>query len=61
MERFVEPTEEEKRNGWTKETLTEYILERKISQAEENTLRAMLIIPKKYSIENETEYNPHKW
>jgi len=24
----IEPTEEEKRNGWTKETLSEYINER---------------------------------
>ncbi|MDJ0896926.1 MAG: hypothetical protein QNJ92_17410 [Alphaproteobacteria bacterium] len=30
---LIEPTEDEKRNGWTAETLTEYLREQKAAQA----------------------------
>ena len=61
MEKIVqdeqyEPTEEEKRNGWTRSSLKEYILKREQEQAK-------MIFTKKpiRPIEQNHRYRPHKW
>ena len=57
----VEPSEDEKRNGWTTETLTAYVAERKAGQS-------LAIDP--LSVRRQAEqmprvqkngYNPHRW
>lgn len=42
---MIEPTEEEKKNGWTAKTLTEYLKERGQAQAEA-ILRKPVDLPK---------------
>ena len=54
---LVEPTEEEKRNGWTAETLTEYLAERKAGQSlamDPNSLHSRMASDCR-------AYNPHKF
>lgn len=55
---LLQPTKDELKNGWTPEDLTEYVIERKISQAEENTLKAMEVPIKHETVK---EFNPHGW
>tara|TARA_R110002020_G_scaffold471044_1_gene697452 strand:- start:7167 stop:7346 length:180 start_codon:yes stop_codon:yes gene_type:complete len=51
-----EPTDEEKRNGWTKSTLKAYILGRQKEQAN-NIFKKKLMRP----MEQNHRYRPHKW
>lgn len=57
----IEPTDEEKRNGWTKETLSRYLAERRAGQSlaadPESALRRLARRP----TEQNHRYNPHKW
>ena len=55
----VEPTEEEKRNGWTTETLTKYLGERMAAQSLAVDVKS-LHRRKKPTKQNHT-YRPHKW
>lgn len=56
---LIEPTEEEKRNGWTAETLTEYVREQKASQE----LRADPASPMRRTPPKRanSKYRPHRW
>lgn len=56
LEDQYEPTLEEKRNGWTKSSLKEYILKREQEQAR-------VIFTKKpvRPVEQNHKYKPHKW
>ena len=58
-EPLIEPTDEEKRNGWTAETLTAYVHEQRAAQ----TVR---IDPKSFSRQARptranSKYSPFKW
>lgn len=58
---LIEPTEEEKRNGWTAETLTNYLAERRAGQslkADPNSLHRKA--GNRPSVQN-TTYSPHRW
>jgi hypothetical protein len=58
---LIEPTDEEKRNGWTAETLTEYIAERRAGQslhADPNSLQSRIA---RRPAETNHTYNPHRW
>lgn len=57
----VEPTDEEKRNGWTTETLTTYLAERQAGQAlavDVNSLHRRLA--RRPTVQNH-RYNPKRW
>jgi hypothetical protein len=51
-----EPTKEEKRNGWTRNTLKEYILKREQEQA-----KFIFQKPPMRPVEQNHKYKPHKW
>lgn len=55
----VEPTEEEKRNGWTTETLTAYVAEQEAA----GLLRAdpMSAFRAKRPMKANSRYNPFRW
>lgn len=58
---MVEPTEEEKKNGWTRETLTKYISDRLAAQAlsvDVNSLTRKLARKKD---EQNHKYRPLRW
>ena len=57
----VEPTEDEARNGWTTETLTEYVASRAAGQslsADPHSLHRRLA---ERATEQNHRYNPHRW
>lgn len=57
----IEPTEEEKRNGWTAETLTEYLATRNAGQsldADPDSLHRKLA--RRPTVQNH-RYNPLRW
>lgn len=57
----VEPTEEEKRNGWTTESLTAYLAERQAGQElaiDVNSLHRRLA---RRPNQQNHKYNPHRW
>lgn len=57
----VEPTEEEKRNGWTVKTLTAYLAERQAGQSlsiDVNSLHRQLA---RRPNEQNHRYKPHRW
>ena len=58
---LIEPTDEEKRNGWTSETLTTYLAERQAGQElaiDVNSLHRR--IARRPNQQNH-KYNPHRW
>lgn len=58
---MIEPTEDEKRNGWTKKTLTAYLAERLAGQSlaiNVDTLHRKAA--RRQNIQNH-KYNPHRW
>lgn len=58
---LIEPTEDEKRNGWTAETLTQYLAERSAGQSlsvDINSLHRR--IARRPDVQNH-RYNPHRW
>lgn len=55
-ERLIEPTDEERRNGWTPETLTKYIRERESAQSKSIIDRQ----PAKPQVAN-GRYSPFNW
>ena len=55
---LIEPTAEEKRNGWTAEKLTEYLHKRRVQQAR------FALNQKKNKVvrvENHFGFDPHRW
>jgi len=56
---LIEPSDSEKANGWTKETLTKYLMERNAMQSLKidvhNPMRQV-----RPSIQNH-KYSPHRW
>lgn len=61
VQELVEPTEEEKRNGWTAETLTAYLAERLAGQTlavDPNSVHRKLA--RRPSAQNH-KYRPHRW
>lgn len=50
------PTEEERKNGWTSDTLTKYMHDRDLEQAH----KVLYPEPKLPSFQN-NKYNPHRW
>ncbi len=56
MAELVEPTEDERRNGWTTETLTIYLAERERAQSE-----AFFNPPKRRPRRANSRYSPFRW
>lgn len=56
MEDRIIPTEGERRNGWTSETLTRYVR----AQEESAANRVLNPEPQKPRFQN-SKYNPHRW
>ena len=58
---WIEPTEEEARNGWTAEELTRYVAERKAGQSlnidPASTQRRLAERP----VIANSQYSPHRW
>ncbi len=50
----ITPTEEERRNGWTEETLSAYVAERRAAEA-------MLLDPAARRHKRPTRQNSHRW
>ncbi len=50
----ITPTEGERRNGWTEETLSAYVAERRAAEA-------MLIDPRARRPQRPTRQNSHRW
>lgn len=57
---MVEPSEEEKRNGWTAESLTAYLRERGNAQFGMVTFDPEYRSPRRPRQTN-GDYNPHRW
>lgn len=55
---LIQPTAEEMANGWTAETLTEYVRERE--GAQENSVN-WKTRPVKRPLTANSKYNPHHW
>ena len=53
-----EPTEDEKKQGWTKASLNKYLKEREMAQF--NDLYEDIKMPTPTVLQN-NRYNPHKW
>ena len=49
----IEPTDEEKKNGWDKKSLTKYVKEREEAR--------VLVIPPKRAVSQNHRYNPLRW
>lgn len=54
--KLIKPTEDERKNGWTSETLTRYMKERELEQAHQVLYRK----EEPPAFQN-SRYNPHKW
>ncbi len=58
---LIEPTADEKKNGWTAETLTSYLIERRAGQSldvDPNSLQRKM---GRRPIEQDHKYNPLRW
>ena len=58
---LVEPTEGEKKNGWTAETLTHYLIERKAGQSLDVDVNSLQRKMGRRPIEQDHKYNPLRW
>ena len=58
---LVEPTEGEKKNGWTAETLTRYLIERKAGQSLDVDVNSLQRRMARRPIEQDHKYNPLRW
>ena len=57
----IEPTEEEKKNGWTTETLTRYLTERYAAQSLVIDVKSLSRrVARRPNTQNH-KYNPRKW
>ena len=57
----IEPTEEERRNGWTTETLTAYLAERAAGQALAVDVNSLHRRNARRPNESNHRYRPHRW
>jgi hypothetical protein len=57
----VEPTEEERRNGWTARALTEYLAERAAGQSLAIDVNSLHRRNARRSGEANHHYRPHRW
>jgi len=57
----IEPTEEEKKNGWTKETLTRYLAERLAAQSLAVDVNSLHRKSARKPHEQNHRYRPHRW
>jgi len=58
---LVEPTEEERRNGWTAKTLTAYLAERQADQSLSVDVNSLHRQVARRPNEQRHKYNPHRW
>lgn len=58
---LVEPTDEEKRNGWTAETLTAYLAERKAGQDLSIDVDSLQRKLARRPTQQNHRYNPLRW
>lgn len=56
MDDLIEPTPEERKNGWTADALTRYVTGRKARQGE-----VILDKPEPYPTRADNRYDPHRW
>jgi len=57
----TEPTEEERRNGWTAKTLTAYLAERQASQSLSVDVNSLHRQAARRPNEQNHRYKPHRW
>ncbi len=57
----IEPTDEEKRNGWTAKTLTKYLNERKAGQTLAVDMNSLHRRIARRPTEQNHRYRPHRW
>lgn len=57
----VEPTPDELRNGWTKETLSQYLSEREAGQSLSIDVNSLTRRAARRSDVQNHRYNPHRW
>lgn len=55
---YIEPTDDERANGWTRETLTEYVLEQQRRQESVVDPKLRPVMRPKVA---RSKYNPHYW
>lgn len=60
-QKTVEPTEEEKKNGWTAESLTNYLAERKAAQSLGIDVNSFYRKSLKRPMTQNHKYNPLRW
>lgn len=60
MEREIEPTPEERQNGWSADALTRYVAERKARQAEAAGVSLYSSV-KHYPEVADGRYDPFRW
>lgn len=58
---LVEPTPDEARNGWTAETLTEYLTERRAANSLKNDKDSLQNRMAKMPARQNNRYSPHRW
>jgi len=58
---IIEPTEEEKKNGWTAETLTKYLQERHAAQNLSVDVNSLTRQVARRKDEQNHKYNPRRW
>jgi hypothetical protein len=58
---LVEPTEDERRNGWTAETLSQYLAEQRAGQSLRIDPHSLQNRVAARSSEQNHRYNPHRW
>ena len=61
QQKTIEPTEEEKKNGWTAKTLTAYLAERLASQSLNISVDSLQRRNARKPQEANHRYRPHRW
>lgn len=60
-QQLIEPTDEERKNGWTAETLTEYLAEREAGQSLAVDVNSLHRRVARRPNEQNHRYRPHRW
>lgn len=58
---LIEPTKDEKKNGWTAETLTQYVAERNAGAELKTDPHSLERRMERRPRAQNTQYNPHRW
>ena len=61
QQKTIEPTEEEKKNGWTAKTLTAYLAERMAAQSLNVSIDSLHRRNARRPQEANHRYRPHRW